>query len=216
MTDYVNSIRNETFENARKLLNFDIPNKILVLEELHTKLDCRPVESFLTPLQSEKCGLDTSVNKNFVKIRDELKTHMEEIIDWMFTLSMCITLRVPKIEDGNNFGVNVQGVIRDYITNVRTQSLDFVKSSASFHSGRGKLFSKCVKYPGVEDYTHCMTSSDVLQHTHLLRGVLDMRNSLVWIRDLCVKNWGKLMDPRGSNGNLKNLNLDAVPISMQS
>merc|ERR1719228_2545782 len=119
-------------------------------------------------------------------------------MDWMITLTMCISLRVPKIEDGNNFGVNVQQLVKEYIASIRTSTLDCMKSGANFHHDRAKRLSKCVKYPGVEDYTHSMIRSDEQHFANSLRITQDLRHNLLWIHDLCVKNWAKLVDPRGS------------------
>lgn len=61
-------------------------------------------------MSSENGEINTGVNIRFCELRDELKGHLTEILQWMITLNLCISLRIPKIEDGNNFGVNVQHV----------------------------------------------------------------------------------------------------------
>ena len=73
-----------------------------------------------------------------------------------------------------------------------------MKSGVNFHQDRGKRLSKCVKYPGVEDYSTLMTNSDELHIIDSKRITLDLRHNLLWIHSLCVKNWGKLVNPRGS------------------
>merc|ERR1719204_1384359 len=196
--DYVSKVREESLENARNLLNYDIPAKILELDELYNKLSKLPVEDFTTPLHSEKGEINTSVNTNFCKVRNELKKHLQEIMQWMITLSMCISLRVPKIEDGNNFGVNVQSTVREYISGIRNQTLECMKAATTFHQERGKRLSKCVKYPGIEDYSRSCHLADEQQSLHNLRVVNDLKHNLLWIYDICHKNWSKVVDPRGS------------------
>merc|ERR1719204_1242998 len=196
--DYVSKVREESLENARNLLNYDIPAKILELDELYNKLSKLPVEDFTTPLHSEKGEINTSVNTNFCKVRNELKKHLQEIMQWMITLSMCISLRVPKIEDGNNFGVNVQSTVREYISGIRNQTLECMKAATTFHQERGKRLSKCVKYPGIEDYSRCMNLADVAHFITTTRSALDLRHNLMWIHDLCIKNWSRLVDPKSS------------------
>eukprot|EP00494_Astrolonche_serrata_P031507 UN31776 len=65
----------------------------------------------------------------------------------MITLNTCISLRVPKIEDGNNFGVTVQATVKEYIQNVRSANLDTMKAYPLFHQDRAKRLSKILKYP---------------------------------------------------------------------
>lgn len=60
-------------------------------------------------------------NSIILGLFDEQKKLALQLVDELTTVRMWITLNVPKIEDGNNFGVSVQEEILSELKNVETE-----------------------------------------------------------------------------------------------
>lgn len=60
---------------------------------------------------------------------------------------MWISLLIPKIEDGNNFGVSVQEDTLAEIQQVEVESSNYLEQLSRFYASRGKLISKvCINF----------------------------------------------------------------------
>jgi len=63
---------------------------------------------------------------------------------------------IPKIEDGNNFGVSIQEDTLAELRTVESEALAYYDQAARYHVTRAKLISKVAKFPHIEDYRHVM------------------------------------------------------------
>ena len=52
------------------------------------------------------------MNETFSRVSEELKPILREFIDNCSVIKVWISLLVPKMEDGNNFGVSIQAEVR--------------------------------------------------------------------------------------------------------
>lgn len=59
---------------------------------------------------------------------------------------------VPKIEDGNNFGVAVQEETLGEIQSVESEAAAFFDQISRYFISRAKIVSKVAKYPHISDY----------------------------------------------------------------
>lgn len=59
---------------------------------------------------------------------------------------------VPKIEDGNNFGVAVQEETLGEIQSVESEAAAFFDQISRYFISRAKIVSKVAKYPHIDDY----------------------------------------------------------------
>ena len=59
---------------------------------------------------------------------------------------------VPKIEDGNNFGVEIQRETIDALSHLENQVLNEFDKFESYFENRGDLVVKVAKYPHIHDY----------------------------------------------------------------
>lgn len=67
-------------------------------------------------------------------------------------LKMWISFMIPKIEDGNNFGVSVQEDTLAEIQSVESEAAAFFDQISRYFISRAKIVSKVAKYPHIEDY----------------------------------------------------------------
>lgn len=65
---------------------------------------------------------------------------------------MWIQLNIPKISDGNNFGVGVQEEIVAMLKSGRASGMNVLDSTIKYYATRAKLVTKIVKYPRLDDY----------------------------------------------------------------
>lgn len=59
---------------------------------------------------------------------------------------------IPKIEDGNNFGVSIQEDTLAEIQSVESEAAAFFDQISRYFISRAKIVSKVAKYPHIEDY----------------------------------------------------------------
>ena len=71
--------------------------------------------------------------------------------------------------------------ILEHITSLRSSILETLKAYPVFHSNRGKRLSKCLKYPGLEDYNRGMQITDRIHVLHLSRIFSETGQTLSWI-----------------------------------
>jgi len=124
------------------------------------------------------------------------------LIDNVQNVRMWITFNVPKIEDGNNFGVSVQEEILNELKSCETEYEALLSSPSAYYASRGKIISKCIKYPEIKDYQNYIEECDekaFLMHRMVLT---DIRNSLASLLDLLDKNMDKIKKPKGSKSSM--------------
>jgi len=106
---------------------------------------------------------------------------------------------VPKIEDGNNFGVGVQEEVMNELSRAEDSALGIVETSTKYFISRGKLISKVLKYPQIEDYAKSIGLLDEKNYLDVRLAFQDLRNNYAILDDIVQKNLDKLMKPRSSH-----------------
>ena len=59
---------------------------------------------------------------------------------------MWITLLIPRIEDGNNFGVGIQEETLGEVRNVESEAASFLDQMSRYFTSRGKLITKVLSF----------------------------------------------------------------------
>ncbi|KAL5263077.1 hypothetical protein ACHWQZ_G008472 [Mnemiopsis leidyi] len=125
-----------------------------------------------------------------------LKPEIRELIEYCNKIKMWIQLLIPKIEDGNNFGVSIQ---EETISEVST-FCEFAKGSfddmSRYFVTRGKVSSKIVKYPHLEDYVKYLTELDEKQFLHIRVFTNELKMIYCCMFDIINKNLEKIKQPR--------------------
>jgi len=133
------------------------------------------------------------------KISPRVKTEVGEMINYLNSVRLWIQLNVPRIEDGNNFGVQVQEEMIDGITKAEENALTSLHSISKYHATRAKMVSKYLKYPGVDDYKECIIALDMQYYGSMITSIRDIRNHYAILYDSILKNFEKIVKPRSSH-----------------
>lgn len=114
-------------------------------------------------------------------------------------LKMWISFMIPKIEDGNNFGVSIQEDTLAEIQSVETEAAAFFDQISRYFVSRAKVVSKVAKYPHIDDYRRAVQELDEKEFLSLWLVVSEVRNRYCSLHDIVIKNMEKLKKPRSSN-----------------
>ncbi|XP_075250164.1 proteasome activator complex subunit 3-like [Convolutriloba macropyga] len=130
------------------------------------------------------------------RLRNKVRTQIQTLAGECGTLNMWISLKKPKIEGGNNFGVAIQkGVVRelqkvtDYCNKVSLQI-------STHETTRASQVRKTKKYPEIEDYRLSLEQCDEMEFYDLKEVTTNLRNFYLLLADIIVKNYGKILQPK--------------------
>ncbi|XP_051542945.1 proteasome activator complex subunit 1-like [Myxocyprinus asiaticus] len=142
------------------------------------------------------CG-PIACNETVEKLIKQIKPEIQTVQECLNTVSMWIQLQIPKIEDGNNFGVAVQEKVFELLTNTRTKIEGFQTQISKYYSERGDAVAKASKQPHVGDFRQLVHELDKHQYCELRIVVLEIRNTYAVLYDVITKNLDKIRKPRG-------------------
>jgi len=143
--------------------------------------------------KSEVCVM----NADITELTSVVKKEVEALIAYLDQIALFINLHIPKIEDGNNFGVQVQEQMKGMVSGGQLSAQDFLRSIPKFHTLRAKIVCKVLKYPNLEDYKRAMVELDAKQMLMLKHCLRDIRNNYWILYDVLSKNWDKIIKPKG-------------------
>lgn len=106
---------------------------------------------------------------------------------------------IPKIEDGNNFGVSIQEDTLAEVQSVESEAAAFFDQISRYFISRAKIISKVAKYPHIEDYRRAVQELDEKEYLSLWLIMSEIRNRYCALHDIVVKNLDKIKKPRSSN-----------------
>jgi len=138
-------------------------------------------------------------NKWIVELVDDIKPDISELMERCATIRIWITLLIPKIEDGNNFGVGVQEDALGELRQVEAECATYLDQLSRYFLTRGKMISKIIKYPSISDYRRCIEELDSKQFVSLRFMLSENRNHYCTMADLINKNMEKIRKPRSSH-----------------
>ncbi|KAI3355142.1 hypothetical protein L3Q82_018006 [Scortum barcoo] len=144
------------------------------------------------------CGPICS-NERVESLLQEVKPQIQTLKEKLNTVSMWVQLQIPRIEDGNNFGVAVQEKVFELLTNTRTKIEAFQTQISKYYSERGDAVAKASKQSHVGDYRQLVHELDQYQYQYceLRLVVLEIRNTYAVLFDIINKNYDKIKRPRG-------------------
>jgi proteasome activator subunit 3 (PA28 gamma) len=108
-------------------------------------------------------------------------------------------LNIPRIEDGNNFGVSIQEETVSELGRSEDAGFAVLETMTKYFVTRAKLVSRVVKYPDIEDYRQSVIELDEKEYINLRLCCLDLRNNYAILYDMISKNLEKIKTPRSSN-----------------
>ncbi|XP_037026849.1 proteasome activator complex subunit 3 [Bradysia coprophila] len=128
-----------------------------------------------------------------------VKPVIRKLVEDSNLLKMWISFMIPKIEDGNNFGVSIQEDTLAEIQSVETEAAAFFDQISRYFISRAKVVSKVAKYPHIEDYRRAVQELDEKEFLSLWLVMCEVRNRYSSLHDIVIKNLEKLKKPRSSN-----------------
>ncbi|XP_027200573.1 proteasome regulator gamma [Dermatophagoides pteronyssinus] len=149
----------------------------------------------ILPYGSVRC------NKHIVELIDIVKPLIRQLVEDTNLLKMWVLFLIPRIEDGNNFGVSIQ---EEALTEIRTVEAEattyFDQMSHYFHS-RARIITKIAKYPHVDDFRRNVAEIDEKEFLCLRLTMVELRNHYASLHDIVTKNLDKIKTPRSTNQN---------------
>jgi len=94
--------------------------------------------AYESAIASQPDGKNTSLVAGIESYLDIIS----ETVDQIQTLDRCLTLHVPQMEDGNNFGVTVQMMVSKVLNESREKLNKLVASIPTYHSARADAVDK--------------------------------------------------------------------------
>lgn len=139
------------------------------------------------------------INSHLTPLIEALKPEIQELIRTSSKVQIWIQLLIPKIEDGNNFGVSIQEEILNEVNRIQTEATGYLDQISRYYITRGKLLSKIAKYPYLEDYRQTIKEVDEKEVANLQMNGCELRNHYLLLLDSISKNYEKIKRPRSCN-----------------
>lgn len=188
-------------------INLPVPDPIIFTNS-HDGLDAQNFKKRKLDDCEEKChGTKVYVmphgmlksNHHLVDLIERVKPEIRILIERCNTVKMWVQLLIPRIEDGNNFGVSIQEETVAELRTVESEAASYLDQISRYYITRAKLVSKIAKYPHVEDYRRTVTEIDEKEYISLRLIISELRNQYVTLHDMILKNIEKIKRPRSSN-----------------
>ncbi|EDO46178.1 predicted protein [Nematostella vectensis] len=138
-------------------------------------------------------------NKFVQDIIELLKPKIQTLMEKCNLVKMWIQLLIPRIEDGNNFGVSIQEEALSEVQRIEGEAATFLDQIARYYVTRGKVVSKIVKYPQLQDYRQAVFELDEKEFISLRLCCCELRNHYLILHDTITKNMEKIKKPRSNN-----------------
>jgi hypothetical protein len=195
-------------------LIFDVfPEKIKLLDDMYKNRkefnlkkeevtqELPTIEQLTAPTKEEQERKSTTVlvpaNKALTDLVELLQKEILDMSEMINALSIWVKLNVPRMADGNNFGVEVQEEITKVLEGAEDAGYDVLDSFATYHSTRGAIVTKVLKNPNVEDFRCALRELDEKTYIKTCLLASELRNDYITVYDLLAKNLDTLMTPRG-------------------
>ncbi|KAA8580525.1 hypothetical protein FQN60_013483 [Etheostoma spectabile] len=137
--------------------------------------------------KAPKCGFIKG-NEKIMMLLERVKPEIVAFREAIITVSCWIQHLIPKIEDGNDFGVAIQEKILERITAVKTKVDGFQTNINKYFSERGDAVGKASKDTHVKDEA-------IYSEIRVI--VLDIRGFYAELYDIISKNLEKVTNPKG-------------------
>ena len=176
--------------------NVDHPNGETLCESCST-LKRKPANAAKNE-NDETCWVEAHSNKHLVEMAAILKKELVTFTDSTLTISVGINLMVPKMEDGNNFGVEIQQEVIDTTIGAENDIYQKLFEIHKYFISRAELVTKLVKYPNCEDFKFAIFERDRQFHRFVRISMIALRNHYMALEDIVTKNLNKIKKPKSS------------------
>nr|CDS34296.1 Proteasome activator pa28 REG alpha beta subunit [Hymenolepis microstoma] len=228
MSDFNNDLeqyKEQTRRDGENLVRNVFPKRVFEMQELLNSVlfnmdrsSVFQVVNLPVPLATEQNGFDKSNTKPFLgtpvytfpsgkishnihikKMIETAKPYLTQLMVEAQVVRMWIQFNVPRIEDGNNFGVGIQEDVLAEVSGIERDALTFLDQFTRYYASRGKLVAKAAKYPHIDDYRECVRDMDEKQAISMRYVIMEIRNHYSVLHDLIEKNLDRIKVPRSNN-----------------
>jgi hypothetical protein len=147
--------------------------------------------------KEQRLALVVPCNPNLVKLMAMLKAELLEMSEMMSALAIWVKLNIPRIEDGNNFGVEVQAEILEVLDAAENSGFTMMDTFTAYHIARAELVQEVLKRPGIQDHQLALKELDEKTYLKTTLLALDVRNSYLVLYNLISRNIERIRSPRG-------------------
>lgn len=128
-----------------------------------------------------------------------LKSNILEFIEHLTSVKIWIQLNIPRIEDGNNFGVTIQEETLSELGRAEEAAFATLEHGPKYYLMRAKYITKALKYPGIADYRNSIYELDEKEYINMCMTIKELRNNYSILHDMISKNWDKIRKPRSES-----------------
>eukprot|EP01105_Mastigella_eilhardi_P006322 TRINITY_DN17935_c0_g1_i1.p1 TRINITY_DN17935_c0_g1~~TRINITY_DN17935_c0_g1_i1.p1 ORF type:complete len:252 (-),score=85.27 TRINITY_DN17935_c0_g1_i1:7-684(-) len=139
------------------------------------------------------------LNKDILAVHELIKKETIDMIEILELLKAWIQFNVPRLEEGDNFGVDVQKEALGEISGGLQSAACVLKDITKYYFTRAKLISKCNKFPHIKDYVTSLIEVDQKHYAKLQVNIMELRNIYSVLQDLVLKNREKIEKPKGDS-----------------
>ncbi|KAL0838965.1 hypothetical protein ABMA28_016970 [Loxostege sticticalis] len=199
------NFQNRDLADVHQDLNIPVPPPAAAANEPNAKrqrMDSSEVSSNTTIEGTRVYALPNGTvpcNKPLSDLIHLVKPHIRELVEDSNLLKMWISFMIPKIEDGNNFGVSIQEDTLAEVQSVESEAAAFFDQISRYFISRAKILSKVAKYPHIDDYRRAVRELDEKEYLSLWLVMCEIRNRYCSLHDIVIKNLEKIKKPRSSN-----------------
>lgn len=192
----------KNLEEVHEDLRVPVPPPMIKIGNNHGESDNkkRKLETDVigTPVMALPSGT-VPCNSHIRQMIKIVKPYIWHLVEDANLLKMWISFLIPKIEDGNNFGVSIQEDMLAEIRTVESEAAAFFDQISRYFITRGKIVTKVTKYPHVEDFRVTVEELDEKEYVSLKLVMCEIRNHYSTLHDIIMKNLEKIKKPRTSN-----------------
>ncbi|KAG9390402.1 subunit of proteaseome activator complex [Carpediemonas membranifera] len=161
------------------------------------EIDDAPID-ISDELKAKRNGILSRSNESFIELLAQMKAQVHDLLEIVGHAKMWIQLNIPRIEDGNNFGVSIQEETVAELSRAEDAVLGLLDGSFKFLVQRGRLVAKIIKHPEVEDYIRALVEMDEKELLNFRINYNDLKNNYQVLYDILLKNMDKIRKPRGT------------------
>jgi len=137
------------------------------------------------------------INEPLHKLSTLLKPLILNLYDTVILLRNWITLMIPKIEDGNTFGVEVQENMLVQLRQCEIYMLMLIEEKGAYHLERATMISKLASNGEIRDYMQYIYEADERHCRKLQDGARLIRSQYNVLYRSITQNYDKITRPRG-------------------
>ena len=220
VADTFDAFKQRVSKQSKRFACIVFPDKILKLSKKKEDMESKKYLYTFTPPKPYSLPFSEAMQKGeetlgsrdiipcnveILNVMEMLKKEVLELIDMLSTMKIWVRLSRPKLEDGNNFGVDVQ---MDILTSLATGAMSARNMLRQFHQyyvRRASFMRRCEKYPLVEDWRESVVISDEKQYDEAINVIGDLQQLYLTLYDRLMKNWKMVTMPKGRERSQSNI-----------